>query len=230
VATTPEPPVKPPPSPDEPPAPEPKPRERTAIVSDLPRDPEPAEPDTAVSREQALEEIRREAEQREAEIERLEGLQPIARKLQIAESSRRVQANRIPFHAALREALKVPEPKTAEAVASVCDTFGRSVPEEIRQRVNRLLKTSHATMSRNAKIDVMRSWGLPETIILDFLAHDLERMLGTRGGPRNEDEVLVWAARVLLTIPPKRQAATQKPNSNARAVPRTSPATRPRSQ
>jgi hypothetical protein len=48
----------------------------------------------------------------------------------------------------------------------------------------------------------MRAWGYPETMVFDYVANGVDRLLGTPGGPRDGDEVRVRAARMLLSMPP----------------------------
>jgi hypothetical protein len=48
------------------------------------------------------------------------------------------------------------------------------------------------------KVRRLREIGLPETIILDYLANELNRRIGSRNGPRDRGEVWVRAAQLLL--------------------------------
>ena len=65
----------------------------------------------------------------------------------------------------------------------------------------------------------MRKIGLPEPVLLDFLAHKVDQTRNTRGGPRDDDEVRVRAARLLLTYPlPVPPPAKAAPKAAAPAV------------
>ena len=142
-------------------------------------------------------------------MRRLEQLQPKARYFAIAEMFRKAQANRAPFHAALRETLRTRRPDTGKRIESLCDEYGRSTNPEIQKHFRRLMKTSYARLSRPTKVELMRVWGFPEPVILDYLANNADRLIGSRGGPRTEDDVRVWAARLLLTMPPRSPSSTR---------------------
>ena len=83
-----------------------------------------------------------------------------------------------------------------------------SIPE-IVVPANRDLTGVAARLTTTERIRRMRQWGLPETMILDDLYEHERHDIGSRGGPRNEDEAMVYAARILLRHPPP--------------IPRTSP-------
>jgi hypothetical protein len=54
-------------------------------------------------------------------------------------------------------------------------------------------------ISRPAKVRWIRSLDLPESVFIDFLSVDLERLIGARNGPRDMNDVRVRAAKILLT-------------------------------
>jgi hypothetical protein len=64
-------------------------------------------------------------------------------------------------------------------------------------RAYRVLYSTQLT--QRVKVQRLREIGLPETVILDYLANDLHRhRLGTRKGPRDRYDVWVQAAQLLL--------------------------------
>jgi hypothetical protein len=79
--------------------------------------------------------------------------------------------------------------------------------------------------SQQDKVRRLREIGLSETVILDYLAHDLDRRIGSRNGPRDRGEVWVKAAQLLLKY--DQQAARQAPGSARPVGPGGSPANRP---
>lgn len=222
-------PAEPDPAPAEPepaatPAKPPRVLDPPALAANLAPEPTPHEDLPRVSREQVLADIEQEAERKEAEIQRIEALKPQLRVLHLAEIMRKAQANRVPFHEALRKALRGPKAAQGKTIESLCEEFGRTANADLKSYFNRRLKTSYAHLSKRAKIEMMRASGLPEPMILDYISNDYHRKIGERGGPRNEDEVLIMAARVLLTMPPvtSRRAAPapaggpSRPTSNTR--------------
>ena len=64
-----------------------------------------------------------------------------------------------------------------------------------------MLKRSAAGLTLPVKVEMMRYLGLPEPKILDYVAHRYHPTIHARGGPRDENEVRVRAARALLAMP-----------------------------
>ncbi len=79
------------------------------------------------------------------------------------------------------------------------------------QPANKDLTGPAARLTLEQRIDRMRRWGLPETMILDDLYELQFRNLKGRDGARNEDEALVYAARLLLAHPPATPRAPAPP-------------------
>jgi hypothetical protein len=180
-----------------------------------PLDPPAAEP--KITKEQVDAEIEREAEQKEAEQRKLQALEPHLRKLELLELLQKNEANRLPFHNELRNAVRAPVAQAGPMIEALCDRHGRSTFPELEKRVGRLLATTYGRADYKSKVEMMRMYGLPETMILDYLANTIDkRWLGTRGGPRNKDDVWVRAARLLLTMPP----VSNKAQSGRGKVPR----------
>jgi hypothetical protein len=200
-----------------PPVPEPAPAPAVAAATpaapqapaaDAAEPPREAEPAT-VTKEQVLDDIQREAKRKEAERQRLEDLKPRLRQFEVAEMHRKAEEHRASFHTALRNVLRTPGLERGQAIAALCDEYGRSTPVYVEKQVLRLLRTSYARMGHRSKVELMRTWGWPEPKILDYLAHDFDPMIGARGGPRSKDDVRVWAARLLLSLPPTPRPGTE---------------------
>jgi len=72
-------------------------------------------------------------------------------------------------------------------------------------------------MTLQAKVKLVRSLGLHESVILEFISTDLRPLIGTRNGPRDLNEVHVRAARLLLNhdLPaqPVTAVASSRPSS-----------------
>jgi hypothetical protein len=154
-----------------------------------------------VSREDILRDIRREADEEDARRDELERLKPRAQALLMAEAVARTNDSRIPFRNELRQLLLDLGDNAGGEIDRLCDTYGRDLPPEVRAAYYRTLRRAPSRMSRQASIDLMRSAGLPEPVILDYLAHGLHKTINTRGGPRDADQVRVLAARALLSVP-----------------------------
>jgi hypothetical protein len=158
--------------------------------------------------------ISRDAEGLRADRRRLEDLKPEllkvdprqvrAQRREIAELARRTEAERrVPFHQELREILAAGGARRGEAVQDLCERFGRTCQPEILLPANRDLTGPAASLSTSARIARMRRWGLPETYLLDDLVEKETNRLRTPGGPRTKDDVWIFAARRLLSMPPE---------------------------
>ena len=208
------------------PAPETPPEIKDPVVTDsAPADPpaEMASPPNGVaaaggdepSKDEILRDIQREADEKNAQREDLEKLKPRAQAILAAEALAKVHDDRLPFHNDLRQLLKERGNGAGPEIDQLCDQYGRDTPQEVRALYNRALRRAPARMSRQDMVAMMRSIGLPEPVILDYISHGLHKTLNTRGGPRDEDEVRVRAARFLLSIPlpgaPKAGAKPREP-------------------
>ena len=163
-----------------------------------------------VTREEVLTDIQREAEQTKEEQRQLEEFKPRARALIVLEAVGRVNANRSPFRAELKQVLRAFGPKAGPEIDRVCTEFGRAMMPETQLVFQRALRTAPKRLSRADEVNLMRACALPEPVILDYLAHKLHKLINTRGGPRDENDVRIKAAQLLLATPlPNANQGTQ---------------------
>ncbi|MBY0396703.1 MAG: hypothetical protein K2X91_09585, partial [Thermoleophilia bacterium] len=151
--------------------------------------------------EQIAADIRREAARNAAENQNLAALKPKAAEALRLEALARVEASRATFRAELKDVLDHFKDRAGPEIERLLQRTGRTTPpgaEELFHRGRRLLSPR---VKRRDEIEFMRSCGLPETVILDYLAHKLHPTINSRGGPRDADEVRIRAARMLLAIP-----------------------------
>jgi hypothetical protein len=206
---------------------------RPAIGFQPPGDSPPAEPQREVTKEQILAGIEREAQQKEADLQNLEEVKPRLQAQEYAELRRQAQENRSLFHNELRRVLDARGNAAARDIDNLCDQYGRTAPPDVHNAVSRLLKKLPARFNRQTKIDLMRSRGLPEPMVLDYLARELHRLAHSSRCPHEEDEFRVRAARLLITYPVQlaRKAtastppvrSTAKPVANVAAPPAAAP-------
>jgi hypothetical protein len=172
----------------------------------------PAQP--KLTKEDVEEQIRREAELKKAEQEDLAQLKPRLRVSELVEAIRKAQADRPAFHDELRQVIRSHPNDAGDRIDDLCEVYGRSTLPEIRAFVLLALKKPPPRWSSQDKVEMMRSSGLPEPMILDNLARHVHNYsLNARNGPRNEDEVRVEAARQLLAMPPRKAASSQAERS-----------------
>jgi hypothetical protein len=96
----------------------------------------------------------------------------------------------------LERVLKVHGKKAGREIERLSQRTGRKEDPMILARARWVIAESKA--SPRGKVRQLRALGVPETVILDYLANRLDRNLGARDGPRSRDEVLVQAAGLLL--------------------------------
>lgn len=93
----------------------------------------------------------------------------------------------------------------------ILSVYGRNAGPEIERLSNRSGRTqdpallmrariviSETRASQRAKVHRLRDLGVPESVILDYLANGLNKSLGARNGPRSRNEVWVRAGLLLL--------------------------------
>ena len=177
-----------------------------------PEDRDPSEPATVAAsvpasrekppptREELLDDIRAEAAEKRAKRKQLNNIKDRARGEMEAEALARTEEDRVLFRRELREILKSGSKKAGQEIDDLCDKYGRNYDPELRARVTHVLTRTNGRMSRDAKVRLLRVYGVPEPGILDFLANDLHRMINSRNGPRDSNEVRISAANQLLTI------------------------------
>ncbi len=181
----------------------------------------PAQPLEEVTKEQVLAEIRDEAARRAAEIRKIEDLKPQVKFLEVGRVIKKAEANRAPFHKGLKEILKPRRPNKGQDIERLCNEYGRTTLPEIRTHIHKIITTTYARSTLKVKIEMMRAWGYPESMIFDYVANDVDRHLGTPRGPRDGDEVRVRAAKLLVSMPPAgRSLAGSAPTSSSHTKPR----------
>lgn len=181
---------------------------------------EESNPAGEITKEEVLNDIEREAAQAKEQQKNLEELKPKARAMLLAETLARVQASRTPFRNELREALRAFGPNAGPEIDRICSQFGREMIPETKLVYYRAQRSVPKRMTRADEVNFMRACGLPEPVILDFLAHKLHKTINTRGGPRDENGVRINAAQMLLGIPlPVTRANAQPPGVEPSADP-----------
>ena len=90
----------------------------------------------------------------------------------------------------------------APHIAGLTALHSRETMPEVEQAIRRaLVDLDAARASPEERITLLRSLGLPEPRVLDDTARQMARAIGSRRGPRNQAEALVFAARNLLQVP-----------------------------
>ncbi len=132
------------------------------------------------------------------------------RRAQFVMASRKVAAeDRAPFHEDLRKIIAEQGSRSGAAIQQLCNRYGRDTTPEIHVKMNRDLTGPAARLSTGGRIERMRYWGVPETIILDDLVDSYKNDVKGRNGPRTPTESWVFAARVLLAHPPTKPGAAK---------------------
>jgi len=161
------------------------------------------------SKDQLLEDLAAEAAERRVQLDELSRRKRLARETLAAEAGIQIANDRVRFRQDLRQLLARDGKNAGPAIDELCERYGRARDPVLRARVKQLLAwtSGRGRTTREEKVQLLRNHGVPEPAVLDFLANDLHRRLNARNGPRSTDEVLVAAAKLLLSIktppPPK---------------------------
>ncbi|MDG3002986.1 hypothetical protein [Paludisphaera mucosa] len=190
-------------------------RSRISIASTSPDTAKPAPtPDSAApdarplaeppppTREEMMERIRQEAELKQAQQEELERRKQEAVARFDAEAVERVDNERVTFRKALQDIVSAGGRDAGQAIDDLCDQFGRGYSQELKDRAYAGLAHYKGKLTRDGEIRMLRTLGVPEAGILDYLANRAHRTINSRNGPRDSGEVRLIAARQLLRIPP----------------------------
>lgn len=113
-------------------------------------------------------------------------------------------ADRGTFHRDLRILIARHGRRSGSYIAELITVYGREVEPEIHEQATRLREQlARQNVPPAESVLAYRRIGLAEPSILDELAHRLVPTIGSRRGPRNGQEVLYFAARMLLGVPPQ---------------------------
>jgi hypothetical protein len=145
--------------------------------------------DPLPTKEESLREIEEEAARKQAEI--------MARdENREKEQHARRYEERVKFRDELREILRIEGKFAGPEIDKLAKRYGYDTDAQKFARAARIWEVSRATTL--AKVRLIRSLELPESVILNFLSDDLHIRRGSRNGPRDENEVRVRAAQMLL--------------------------------
>ncbi len=133
------------------------------------------------------------------------------------------------FRQELREILRVHGNNAGDEIDRLSRRYGYEAGSDAYARADRIWRFSRG-VSQQAKFQKIRSLDLPESVILDFLSDDLHGKVKARGGPRNEKEVRIRAAKQLLAyeLPPYSETPPAAlPAGRASGSPRARPSAAP---
>lgn len=113
-------------------------------------------------------------------------------------------ADRPTFHNDLRTLLGRHGRRAGGYIAELVTVYGREVEPEIYEQAEALrVRLANANVPPAESVLAFRRIGLPEPSILSELAQRLQPTIGSRRGPRNGQEVLYFAAKMLIGVPPE---------------------------
>lgn len=160
---------------------------------------------------QVREEIRRDALKKQANLAELQALKAEALRREQHEAAQRharqqeqlrrtVELERLTFRHELRGILKRQGGNSAPEISALQQRYVRPITPETARVMNQL-RAAGSRINRHTRIQLYRRQGLPEAMILEELAHEMERGLDQVLGVRAQDEALIRAARILLITP-----------------------------
>jgi hypothetical protein len=119
----------------------------------------------------------------------------------IAEAIRANDEDRPKFRAELQQILESKGNMAGNDIRKLCDRYGLGTLPEIEEFMKRSVNGRGEKLRRADRIRLLRYCGLPESMVLGDLANSEVLNIGARGGPRNQAETWVRAARQLLKLP-----------------------------
>jgi hypothetical protein len=114
------------------------------------------------------------------------------------EAQDRVENERALFREELKRIITAGGSTAGQEIDELCDKFGRTYSSDLKAQVLGLLSRYHGKVSRDIEVRMLRSLGMPEPGILDYLANSIDRSRNSRNGPHSSDAVRVTAAKQLL--------------------------------
>jgi hypothetical protein len=96
----------------------------------------------------------------------------------------------------LRMILKVQGRMAGPEIERLSNRAGRSDDPRLLMRARMVIGENR--IPQRAKVRKLREFGVPETVILDYLANGLNKNLGARNGPRTRNEVWIHAGELLV--------------------------------
>jgi len=134
---------------------------------------------------------------------------------------------RVKFRQELREILKTHGTDAADEIDRLSRRNGYESTSDDYTWADRIWRFGR--MSQPAKVKMIRSHDLPESVILDFLSDNQNTNVGTRNGPRNKKEVRIRAARQLLAyeLPPLSEMPPPTPSGGQTSSPLRTKASAP---
>ena len=120
----------------------------------------------------------------------------------------------VKFRDELREVIRMQGNRAGPEIDRLAQRYGYEVDEERMTQARHVWHYSRKSQAE--KVKLIRTLGLSDTVILNFLSDDLYRNLSGRDGPRNESELRFLAAKQLLRYPaPKSRPAGRADNAAA---------------
>lgn len=105
---------------------------------------------------------------------------------------------RFAFRRELRNLMARLGPEAGPAILVLCKREGQAVTPATRAA----LEEAAARLDRVGRVKLSRTRGLSEAVILQDLLAEEGRRIGSRNGPRNQNDAILNAAKFLLSVPP----------------------------
>ncbi len=114
----------------------------------------------------------------------------------------------------LRTILREQGRQAGPEIERLSNRSGRSDDPRLKMRARVVIMETRA--SQHAKVRKLRELGVPESVILDYLANAMEHNLGGRRGPRSRNEIWVRAGEMLVRYHDMDEPPRANPSAPAR--------------
>lgn len=132
------------------------------------------------------------------------------------EMRRRIEEERIQFHADLKAICRKYREKSGPEILEMRKQYDLKIDPKAEEAAIELLGKNgkYVGVDRRTRVELLRTLGYPEPVILDQIFSTYERrQIGERGGPRDLDEAYYFSALFMLRNPPRLVGPSSRPVS-----------------
>jgi hypothetical protein len=108
--------------------------------------------------------------------------------------------DRTRFREELADALTRDGTKAGPEIDKIAHRYSSECDGALFARAHDIWMSPHRSQQTTSRVNLLRSIGVPESVILDFMSAELHKAIGSRKGPRDSSGVRVMAAKKLLAI------------------------------
>jgi hypothetical protein len=126
--------------------------------------------------------------------------------------------DRVRFHEELSQILASVSDRSGAEIDAIAKRYRGDIDPKAFGKARKIWRTIQLPLA--TRVSRMRELDVTEPVILDFMSDNFVARMHTRGGPRDSNEVRVWAAQLLVKCTLSDEAAARTPASGPGSPPR----------